>query len=100
MINQMYKYSNGFININNIVYDDPIFINKEVRQKDVISPLLYLFFINPLIEELEHSGLGYQLDNNVNISVVAYCDDIMIVSDKLDKNLQRLLNAFVEWLIL
>ena len=74
MINTMYEYSNGYISFNKKRYSNPINITKGVRQGDVISPLLYLFFINPLIQELERSELGYKLSEDLIISVVAYCD--------------------------
>ena len=96
MIEVMYKFSNGFININNKKYNQPINITKGVRQGDVISPLLYLYFINPLITELEQSELGYQLSSKLSIPVVAYCDDIVIVSDSLVKihKLARIVKRF------
>ena len=95
MLLGIYDKSYGYVKMNNKIFNKEIIINKGVRQGDVLSPMLYLFFINPLLEELESLGLGYKI-NNVIIPCVAYCDDIVLMANSVSvfKKLCKVVERF------
>ena len=47
------------------VGSDSFRVEKGVRQGDGFSPILFTSFLNPIIKEIENSGLGYKMRWNV-----------------------------------
>jgi hypothetical protein len=64
-----------------------------VRQGGVSSPLLYLLFINPLLEELGQSPLGISIFNLI-IALLLFCDDTLGMSTT-PEDFQLLINKVV-----
>jgi len=57
----------------------------------VLSPLLFIIYINPLLTLLRKSGNGYVYGNNKDIHVpnITYVDDISLIAESPEK-LQKL----------
>ena len=54
-------------------------INQGVKQGGKLSGFLFNFFINELIEECLKLNIGAKISQK-NISIIAYCDDILLIS--------------------
>ena len=64
-------------------------IEEGVKQGGVISPILFNFFLNDLLNECIEADLGARV-YDVNVSIVAYCDDLILLSP-LESDLMELL---------
>ena len=53
-------------------------ISKGVVQGSVLGPVLFILFIDDLLEELQRSGYGFPFFDNI-ISVLAYADDLTLL---------------------
>ena len=62
-----------------------------VKQGGVISPHLFNFFINGLVTEIKSMNVGALL-GDLNVSIVAYCDDIILVSSS-EKHMRMMLES-------
>ena len=69
---------------------DPFVIKRGVKQGGVLSPFLFNFFINDLIELCYNSGLGAHI-GNILMNIIGFCDDITLLSPCF-KEMQLLLN--------
>ena len=49
-----------------------------------MSPLLFSLFISNLGHELNSTGLGINLCDNVNISAIFFADDIVVIGKDSD----------------
>ena len=49
------------------------------KQGGILSPYLFNFFVNDLLEEVIKLNIGCKLDNK-NVSIIAYYDDILVMS--------------------
>ena len=69
-----------------------------VRQGDIISPALYIMFLNPLLKGLEKTGEGYTVGNHVLIEK-AFADNMALVSGSKTgiQNLMNKVNRFMEY---
>jgi hypothetical protein len=73
-----YLKSEGVIKINNIM-SMKFIIKQGVKQGGIISPFLFNFYINDLIEECLGLEIGARI-GRINVCIVAYCDDIILIS--------------------
>ncbi|PRP80605.1 hypothetical protein PROFUN_11548 [Planoprotostelium fungivorum] len=75
---------------------NPIEITRGVRQGDIISPILFLLYINPLIERLEESGLGYTRSDGRTINSTWLADDGVLLAHTRE-DLERMINIVIEF---
>jgi len=70
-------------------------IDKGVRQGCVLSPILYLLFINDLIDELKTSGLLVSL-NDITLNSLFFADDIVLLG-KSKEDINSLLKIVADY---
>jgi retron-type reverse transcriptase len=70
-------------------------INSYVKQGGVISPVLFNYFIHELIEEILALDGEYKIGDS-NTAILAYCDDIILLSHSLQK-LEDLIKICVKY---
>ena len=90
-----YEKSDGILKINNKMVNRFININSGVKQGGVLSPLLFNYFINELIEQIISEEGGSCL-GNVKTSILAYCDDLILLSPSL-KKIEKFVGICVEY---
>ena len=69
----------------------PIRIKRGIFQGDSLSPLLFTMSLNPLSQELQNTGYGYQLDKQTKINHLFYVDDLKLYGTS--DNLTGLINT-------
>ena len=95
-----YSYLNGVLRINNKMSDTCININSGVKQGGILSPSLFNFYINQLVESVLQTGYGCKIAET-NVSVLAYCDDLILLSPSLNslkKNVDLCVKYSKDWL--
>ena len=81
-----------------LVYKDailetgPIRTKRGIFQGDSLSPLLFTMLLNPLSQELQKMGYGYQLDEQTKINHLFYVDDLKLYGTS-DNQLTGLINT-------
>ena len=55
-------------NESGVLETGPISIKREIFQGDSLSPLLFTMSLNPVSQELQKTGYGYQLDKQTKIN--------------------------------
>ena len=63
---------------NGLLETGPISIKRGIFQGDSLSPLLFTMSLNPLSQELQKTGYGYQLDKQTKINHLFYVDDLKL----------------------
>jgi ribonuclease HI len=72
-------------------------VERGVRQGDPLSPLLFIIFLNPLLEILQKQNLGYTLHGgNSDIPCLAYADDTVLVANS-QTNMKKLLAKVLQY---
>jgi len=66
-----------------------------VKQGGILSPFLFNFYINKLIENCLQMRVGASV-GDINTSIVAYCDDIVLISPT-STHIDQLLNASAQY---
>lgn len=69
--------------ITNYGLTDPFIVKKGVRQGCPLSPLLFVIYINPLLDYLDVDNLGYKI-GNTTISSNAFADDIAALTENFE----------------
>jgi len=77
MINEIYKLGMGYIKCPLGIIKKAIVITRGVRQGDVLSPILFTIFINPLLEKIRKCGGGYVLEKWI-IPFIVFADDLTL----------------------
>ena len=65
-------------------------------KQDNLSPILFSIYLNDLALVLKESGLGINIDENTNVPLLLYADDIVLIA-KTEVNLQRMLDLLHDW---
>ena len=93
-----YMYSNLKASVNLGGYLTNWFrITGGVRQGDNLAPTLFAIFINSLAECINNLNCGVQVEENLEISILMYADDIVLISET-EEGLQHQLNALENWM--
>ena len=69
-----------------------------VRQGCVLSPLLFLLFINDLAPRLAACDAGIAIDGGGKLSVLLFADDIVLLAQN-KKQMQRMLAALSSYAV-
>ena len=68
----------------------PVLTTEGIKQGGILSPFLFNFFIDDLLSGCRSLDIG-ALVGVTNTSILAYCDDILLLSSN-ESHMQRLLN--------
>ena len=102
VVMDMHKGLLTTIEINGLT-SQPFPMNNGIRQGDVLAPLLFILVINPIIDIISKKCKGYRsIWTKIKVSILAYMDDIILVSDELEdfQNMCKLLTEIIEYLSL
>ncbi len=91
----MYSNTSSCVNVNNKLTDWFV-TEKGCRQGDVTSPTAFSIIINDLLKELTSSGIGVKINDNLVVSVLAFADDIVLLTENA-KDLQKLITIVRKW---
>ena len=62
----------------------PIEISRGTIQGDILSPYLFIIFMEPLLRWLEQDNLGYNFNTSPSIcTTTAYADDLAIITNNI-----------------
>jgi hypothetical protein len=73
-----YKTSKGKVKLDNELSNE-FKIQEGVKQGGILSPYLFNYFMNELLNENEINGYGAKI-GRYNVSLISYCDDLIILS--------------------
>ena len=95
LIDQFYSDTGNLLRINGH-FTEEITNNNGVLQGNNLSPTLFSCYIDGLIQELNQCNEGIMLANGRSVCVLAYADDIVLIS-KTSTGLQKLLDVTDNW---
>ena len=78
------------------VYSSPFTLSQGVRQGSILSPYLYNFYTDELLSQVKALNIGTFLPNDTNTSIIAFADDIILISPTLT-GLQSMLDNCVKY---
>ena len=85
-------YSDSFIIVCvDGLLSDPFRTSEGVKQGGILSPFLFNFFLDDLITSCQNLGIGASI-GNFNTSILAYCDDILLMASN-ENHMNRLLDC-------
>ena len=94
-IKTLYHKCSARINVNSYLTNN-FSSDFGVRQGDSLSPTLFGLFINDLATELNNSGIGISIINDLKVNVLMYADDLAILSES-EQDLQNMIQTLFEW---
>ena len=77
------------------VYSTSFTTTQGLRQGSILSPYLYNIYTEYLIQHIKDLNIGVFLPDGTNVSILAFADDIILISTSLH-NLQSLLDECVK----
>lgn len=66
-----------------------------MKQGDLLSPSLFVLYINDLAQEIKQGNFGVSIED-MNLSILLYADDIVLIAEN-EVNLQNMLNIMSLW---
>ena len=87
-------YKNIYTNINQGSIEVPMNIKRGVKQGDPLSPFIFNAILEPLLLHLEQMK-GYQIKNNIQVSSLAFADDLILVSTETS-DAEKLLRQIIQ----
>ena len=94
-VKSIYQQCNARINVNGYLTDE-FSSDFGVRQGDCLSPTLFGLFINDLATDIKNSGRGIHINDDLQIKLLMYADDLAIVSES-EEDLQSMVNSLYDW---
>lgn len=91
----MYKNLQSCVRIYDMV-TDWFTIDRGVRQRDSLAPLLFAIFINDLTIDINNLNLGIETGIDEQINIIMDADDIVLMADSED-DLQKMLDSLNNW---
>jgi hypothetical protein len=92
VLNSLYSQACAFVRVNNQLTNE-IPITTGVLQGEILSPILFILYIDSLIETFERSNIsGITLPENFEVHSLLYADDIVLLADT-KANLQKKINV-------
>ena len=67
-----------------------------IKQGDNVSTGWFALYIDDLAEEIKQSNLGIHLEDNFDVSILLYADDLVLLSEN-EENLQEMVNIVKRW---
>lgn len=67
-----------------------------VKQGDVLSPLLFNYFINDIVNKLDNTLTDPVVVGDISLNILLYADDIVILS-KSQEGLQKSLDILYDY---
>eukprot|EP00732_Lithocolla_globosa_P001817 Lithocolla_globosa_v1_NODE_1011_length_2958_cov_3.728212.p1 type:complete len:315 gc:universal NODE_1011_length_2958_cov_3.728212:976-1920(+) len=94
-INSLYTGATSAVRLNGFL-TDWFPLEKGVKQGCILSPLLFNFFVNDLIQVLNSEDKSISIDSLSKICCLLYADDIVLIA-KSTSDLQHLLDLCHTW---
>jgi hypothetical protein len=98
-IKSLNSFSQSSVRVNDLS-TDWFDVKTGVRQGDTLSPLLFSLFINDLAQGLNNLKNGINVNDNLQISILLYADDVVVMcpdEKKLNTCLQFVYNWCQKW---
>jgi hypothetical protein len=76
-----YKTSKGMVKMYDKILNE-FRMQEGVKQGRILSPCLFNFFMNDLLNENDNNGNGAMI-GRFNVSLISYCDDLIILSQNI-----------------
>ena len=94
-VKSLYDVTNSSVKLGTIMTD--FFpVNSGVKQGCKISPTLFSVYINDLVSEINAHRAGVDIDEELNIAILLYADDIALIAPDED-SLQAMLETVDSW---
>ena len=72
----------------------PFALTQGVRQGGILSPFLYNIYTEDLLQHIKSLEIGTYLPNNLHTAIIAYADDIILLSPTLS-HLQTMIDQCI-----
>ena len=100
LVGNIYSQSNTTFTDEHFGQTQKIPIQRGTIQGDILSPYLFIIFLEPLLRWLQRGKNGYTLGTSkITINTAAYADDLAIIANKLTIIQPQLnkLDKYYEW---
>ena len=86
----LYQHGDAKIKYQNTT-SSAFLLSQGVRQGSILSPYLYNIYTEDILKEIRDLNIGTFLDPGINTSIIAFADDLILLSPNL-KHLQQMLS--------